>query len=115
MDFGAVLGGKNEGRIRLPAKQNKAPRLTKMDRRPFYVPFSLVGVREVDVVFSFFVVGSRKIYFVMNLIVQNLTDLAVTPIGVCVVRKCPQECPRHQRGQRCQGRQGYQTKARKKG
>ena len=43
-----------------------------------------VGVREVDVVFSFFVVGTRKIYFVMNLIVQNLTNLAVTPTGVWV-------------------------------
>ena len=45
-------------------------------------PVGVVGVREVDVVFSFFVVGTRKIYFVMNLIVQNLTDLAVTPTGV---------------------------------
>ena len=44
---------------------------------------SPVGVREVDVVFSFFVVGTRKIYFVMNLIVQNPTNLAVTPTGVC--------------------------------
>ena len=43
---------------------------------------SPVGVREVDVVFSFFVVGTWKIYFVMNLIVQNLTNLAVTPTGV---------------------------------
>ena len=39
---------------------------------------SPVGVREVDVGFSFFVVGTRKICFVMNLIVQNLTNLAVT-------------------------------------
>ena len=42
LDFGAVLGGKKEGRIRMPAKQNTAPRLTKMDQYPFYVPFSLV-------------------------------------------------------------------------
>ena len=42
------------------------------------------GVQEVDVVFIFVVVGIRKIYFVMNLIVQNLTNLAVTPTGVWV-------------------------------
>ena len=36
MDFGAVLGGKKEGRIRMPAKQNTAPRLTKISRSQFY-------------------------------------------------------------------------------